>query len=40
MAAAVHGEGEVTVRFPGGDLRVRIAGGRAWLTAPAAVHDD
>jgi diaminopimelate epimerase len=38
VAAATHGEGEVTVRFPGGDLRVRLAGGRAWLTGPAAVQ--
>lgn len=36
VAAATHGEGEVTVRFPGGDLAVRLAGGRAWLTGPAA----
>lgn len=35
VAAATHGEGEVTVRFPGGDLRVRLAGGRAYLTGPA-----
>jgi diaminopimelate epimerase len=34
-AAATHGEGEVVVHFPGGDLRVRLAGGRAWLTGPA-----
>jgi diaminopimelate epimerase len=39
VAAATHGEGEVTVRFPGGDLRVRLAGGRAWLTGPAAVRQ-
>jgi diaminopimelate epimerase len=38
VAAATHGEGDVTVRFPGGDLRVRLAGGRAWLTGPAAVR--
>lgn len=36
VAAATHGEGEVIVRFPGGELRVRLAAGRAWLTAPAA----
>jgi diaminopimelate epimerase len=35
VAAATHGEGEVLVHFPGGDLRVRLAGGRAWLTGPA-----
>jgi len=35
VAAATHGEGEVVVRFPGGDLLVRLAGGRAWLTGPA-----
>jgi diaminopimelate epimerase len=35
VAAATHGDGEVTVRFPGGPLQVRLAGGRAWLTGPA-----
>jgi diaminopimelate epimerase len=35
VAAATHPEGEVVVHFPGGDLRVRLAGGRAWLTGPA-----
>jgi diaminopimelate epimerase len=35
VAAATHGDGEVVVHFPGGDLRVRLAGGRAWLTGPA-----
>jgi diaminopimelate epimerase len=34
VAAATHGEGEVVVSFPGGDLRVRIEGGRAHLTGP------
>jgi diaminopimelate epimerase len=34
-AAATHGEGEVVVRFPGGDLRVRLEDGRAFLTGPA-----
>jgi diaminopimelate epimerase len=34
VAAATHGEGEVVVSFPGGDLRVRIAEGRARLTGP------
>jgi diaminopimelate epimerase len=31
VAAATHGEGEVTVHFPGGDLRVRLDSGRATL---------
>jgi diaminopimelate epimerase len=35
VAAATHGEGEVVVHFPGGDLRVRIENGRATLTGPA-----
>lgn len=35
VAAATHGEGEVVVHFPGGDLRVRLQDGRAWLTGPA-----
>ena len=35
VAAATHGEGTVTVRFPGGPLRVRLDGGRAFLTGPA-----
>jgi diaminopimelate epimerase len=35
VAAATHDEGEVLVHFPGGDLRVRLAGGKAWLTGPA-----
>jgi len=34
VAAATHGEGEVVVSFPGGDLRVSIDGGRARLTGP------
>jgi diaminopimelate epimerase len=34
-AAATHAEGTVTVRFPGGDLRVRLERGRAYLTGPA-----
>jgi diaminopimelate epimerase len=40
VAAATHGEGEVLVRFPGGDLRVRLEGDRAWLTGPAEPLDD
>jgi diaminopimelate epimerase len=35
VAAATHGAGEVLVHFPGGDLRVRLADGCAWLTGPA-----
>ena len=35
VAAATHGDGEVVVSFPGGDLLVRLAGGRAFLTGPA-----
>lgn len=34
VAAATHGNGDVVVSFPGGDLVVRLAGGRAWLTGP------
>jgi diaminopimelate epimerase len=32
---AAFGGGEATVRFPGGDLHVRIDGDRAFLTGPA-----
>ena len=42
VAAATHGEGEVVVHFPGGDLYVRLESGRAWLTGPAvdlSAHD-
>jgi diaminopimelate epimerase len=35
VAAATHARGQVLVHFPGGDLRVRLADGRAWLTGPA-----
>jgi diaminopimelate epimerase len=35
VAAATHGEGEVLVHFPGGDLRVLLHEGRASLTGPA-----
>jgi diaminopimelate epimerase len=35
VAAATHREGEVLVHFPGGDLRVRLHGGRATLIGPA-----
>jgi diaminopimelate epimerase len=40
VAAATHGEGDVVVHFPGGDLRVRLAEGRAWLTGPAEPLDE
>jgi diaminopimelate epimerase len=35
VAAATHGAGDVLVHFPGGDLRVHLADGRATLTGPA-----
>jgi diaminopimelate epimerase len=35
VAAATHGEGEVLVHFPGGDLYVRLRDGQATLTGPA-----
>src|SRR5919204_3382862 len=35
VAAATHSDGEVLVHFPGGDLRVRLEGGRAYVTGPA-----
>lgn len=35
VAAATHGEGNVVVRFPGGDLHVRLADDRAWLYGTA-----
>jgi diaminopimelate epimerase len=34
VAAATHGDGDVVVHFPGGDLRVRLEGGRALLYGP------
>ena len=40
VAAATHGEGEVVVHFPGGDLQVRLADGRAWVTGPAEPIDE
>ena len=40
VAAATHRGGEVVVHFPGGDLQVRLAGGRAWLTGPAEPLDE
>jgi diaminopimelate epimerase len=39
VAAATHGDGEVVVSFPGGDLNVRLERGRAWLTGPAQRID-
>jgi diaminopimelate epimerase len=39
VAAATHGDGEVVVHFPGGDLYVRLEGGRAYLRGPAAPVD-
>jgi diaminopimelate epimerase len=39
VAAALVGEGETTVHFPGGDLVVRIENGRAYLTGPAERLD-
>jgi diaminopimelate epimerase len=35
VAAATHGDGNVLVHFPGGDLRVRLERGRAYVTGPA-----
>lgn len=35
VAAATHGEGDVIVHFPGGDLEVSIRDGRATLIGPA-----
>jgi diaminopimelate epimerase len=35
VAAATHGEGDVVVHFPGGDLRVHLEGGRATLYGTA-----
>ena len=35
VAAATHSDGEVIVHFPGGNLRVRLAEDKAWLTGPA-----
>jgi diaminopimelate epimerase len=39
VAAATQGDGEVLVHFPGGDLRVRLSGGRATLIGPAVRMD-
>ena len=40
VAAATHAEGDVLVHFPGGDLRVRLQDGAAWLTGPAEPVDE
>ena len=40
VAAATHGQGDVLVHFPGGDLRVRLEDGRAYLTGPAEEITD
>ena len=40
VAAATHPDGEILVHFPGGDLRVRLADGRAWLTGPAEPLEE
>jgi diaminopimelate epimerase len=40
VAAATNSDGEVLVHFPGGDLRVRLEGGRAWLKGPAEPLDE
>jgi diaminopimelate epimerase len=40
VAAATHGEGEVVVHFPGGDLRVRLEHGKAVLAGPAERVDE
>jgi diaminopimelate epimerase len=40
VAAATHDGGDVVVHFPGGDLHVRLEGGRAWLIGPAERMDE
>jgi diaminopimelate epimerase len=40
VAAATHGEGDVVVHFPGGDLHVRLERGRAYLRGSAAPMDE
>ncbi len=40
VAAATHGDGEVIVAFPGGELTVRLDHGRAWLIGPRAERLD
>jgi diaminopimelate epimerase len=39
VAAATHEDGDVTIRFPGGDLLVRLADGRATVIGPAERLD-
>ena len=39
LAAALRGEGETDVSFPGGVVRVRIEGGQAHVTGPAERLD-
>jgi diaminopimelate epimerase len=39
VAAALGGGDAATVRFPGGALRVRFEGRRAFLTGPAVCLD-
>lgn len=39
VAAATHTDGDVLVHFPGGDLRVRLEGGRATVTGPVERLD-
>ena len=38
VALATHGDGEVIVSFPGGDLWCGSSVDRAWLTGPAAAR--
>jgi diaminopimelate epimerase len=40
VAAATHGDGDVTVSFPGGELLVRLSDGRATLVGPAERVPD
>jgi diaminopimelate epimerase len=40
VAAATHADGVVVVHFPGGDLTVRLEGGRAYLRGPAEPVDE
>jgi diaminopimelate epimerase len=40
VAAATHGEGDVVVSFPGGDLTVRLEDGSARLTGPVERVDE
>jgi diaminopimelate epimerase len=40
VAAATHGDGDVVVHFPGGDLHVRLEHGRAFLRGPASPVDE